>query len=84
MGLIYFLLLLGGLVFFHEFGHFIVARMCGVKVLTFSLGFGPGWSPLLYFAKQSVPVTPEKHIESKWGRKQSLSESLQLRRGAPS
>jgi regulator of sigma E protease len=44
MGLIYFLLLLGGLVFFHEFGHFIVARMCGVKVLTFSLGFGPGWS----------------------------------------
>ena len=29
------------LVFFHELGHFLVARWCGVKVLTFSIGFGP-------------------------------------------
>jgi regulator of sigma E protease len=28
-------------IFVHEFGHFIVARWCGVKVLTFSMGFGP-------------------------------------------
>jgi regulator of sigma E protease len=28
-------------IFIHEFGHFIVARWCGVKVLTFSMGFGP-------------------------------------------
>ena len=28
------------LVFIHEFGHFIVAKMCGVAVTTFSLGFG--------------------------------------------
>src|SRR5260221_1803069 len=28
-------------VFFHELGHFLVARWCGVRVLTFSLGFGP-------------------------------------------
>jgi regulator of sigma E protease len=28
-------------VFFHEFGHFIVARWCGVKVKVFSVGFGP-------------------------------------------
>ena len=28
-------------VFFHELGHFLVARWAGVKVLTFSLGFGP-------------------------------------------
>jgi regulator of sigma E protease len=28
-------------VFFHELGHFLVARWCGVKVLTFSVGFGP-------------------------------------------
>lgn len=35
-----FVLLLGILVFVHEFGHFIVARMCGVKVEVFSLGFG--------------------------------------------
>ncbi|HET9032098.1 MAG TPA: RIP metalloprotease RseP [Dokdonella sp.] len=35
---------LGLLVTFHEFGHFIVARWCGVKVLRFSVGFGkPLW-----------------------------------------
>ncbi|HZP77118.1 MAG TPA: RIP metalloprotease RseP [Pseudolabrys sp.] len=28
-------------VFFHELGHFLVARWCGVRVLVFSLGFGP-------------------------------------------
>jgi len=28
-------------VFFHELGHFLVARWCGVQVLTFSVGFGP-------------------------------------------
>src|ERR1700674_1514984 len=27
-------------VFFHELGHFIVARWCGVRVLVFSVGFG--------------------------------------------
>jgi regulator of sigma E protease len=28
-------------VFFHELGHFLVARWCGIRVLVFSLGFGP-------------------------------------------
>ncbi len=32
--------MLGILVFVHEFGHFIVAKLCGVRVLRFSLGFG--------------------------------------------
>jgi regulator of sigma E protease len=36
-----FVLALGLLVFVHEFGHYTVARWCGVKVLRFSLGFGP-------------------------------------------
>lgn len=35
-----FILLLGILVFVHELGHFLVARLCGVKVEVFSLGFG--------------------------------------------
>ena len=38
---------LGPLVALHEWGHFIVARLCGVKVLTYSIGFGPklfGWT----------------------------------------
>ncbi|MBR0799181.1 RIP metalloprotease RseP [Bradyrhizobium jicamae] len=36
-----FLFVLTIVVFFHELGHFMVARWVGVKVLTFSLGFGP-------------------------------------------
>src|SRR5436309_6896305 len=39
--LIPFLFVLAVVVFFHELGHFLVARWAGVKVLTFSLGFGP-------------------------------------------
>ena len=35
-----FLLTLGILVSFHEFGHFLAARLCGVRVLRFALGFG--------------------------------------------
>ena len=35
-----FLLTLGVLVSFHEFGHFLVARACGVRVLRFAIGFG--------------------------------------------
>lgn len=35
-----FTLILSVIVFVHEFGHFIVARWCGVKIETFSIGFG--------------------------------------------
>ncbi len=36
-----FVVVLGILIFVHEFGHFLVARICGVGVEKFSLGFGP-------------------------------------------
>src|SRR5262245_52204014 len=39
--LIPFLFVLTLVVFFHELGHFVVARRCGVRVLVFSIGFGP-------------------------------------------
>lgn len=39
--LISFLIVLGILVFIHELGHFIIAKLSGVGVLKFSLGFGP-------------------------------------------
>lgn len=42
-----FLLVLGPLVFVHEYGHYIVGRWCGVKADTFSIGFGRkilGWT----------------------------------------
>lgn len=35
------IIVLGVLIFFHELGHFLVARLCGVGVEKFSLGFGP-------------------------------------------
>jgi regulator of sigma E protease len=36
-----FIFVLGVLIFVHELGHFLMARRIGVRVLTFSLGFGP-------------------------------------------
>jgi regulator of sigma E protease len=36
-----FVFVLGIVVFFHELGHFLVGRWCGVKVDAFSMGFGP-------------------------------------------
>ncbi|HIJ78197.1 MAG: RIP metalloprotease RseP [Desulfobulbaceae bacterium] len=41
-----FIIVLGPLIFIHEFGHFICAKLFGVRILKFSLGFGPkvvGW-----------------------------------------
>ena len=40
------LLLLGILITVHEFGHYIFARMTGIEVMEFAIGFGPkivGW-----------------------------------------
>jgi regulator of sigma E protease len=42
-----FVFVLTVIVFFHELGHYLVARWCGVKVKVFSIGFGPeliGWT----------------------------------------
>ncbi len=39
--LIPFLFVLSLVVFFHELGHFLIARWCGVRILVFSIGFGP-------------------------------------------
>jgi regulator of sigma E protease len=42
-----FLFVITLIVFFHELGHFLVGRWCGVRVSTFSIGFGPelfGWN----------------------------------------
>lgn len=39
--LVPFLFVLTLVVFFHELGHFLIARWCGIRVLVFSIGFGP-------------------------------------------
>ena len=41
MTIVYFILFIGVLIFVHEMGHFIFAKLFDVKVLKFSLGFGP-------------------------------------------
>lgn len=41
MSAVYTVLLLGGLIFFHELGHYLAARLFGIRVLQFSIGFGP-------------------------------------------
>lgn len=41
MDFVYFIVLVSSLILVHEFGHFLFAKAFGVKVLTFSLGFGP-------------------------------------------
>lgn len=55
------ILLLGILVVVHEFGHFIFARMCGIEVAEFAIGFGPkliGWKSRKYDTKFSVRLIP--------------------------
>ena len=40
LGIIVFILVLGGMIVIHEFGHFIVAKLFGIRVEVFSVGFG--------------------------------------------
>ena len=48
MTILAFIVTIGILVTIHEFGHFQVARWCGVKVLRFSVGFGkPLWQKMV-------------------------------------
>ena len=47
MTIIYAILIFCVLIFVHEFGHFIAAKACGVKVNEFSIGMGPA-----FFKKQ--------------------------------
>ena len=53
ISIVSFILVLGILVTVHEFGHFWVARKCGVKVLRFSVGFG---KPLFKFKRKNDPT----------------------------
>ena len=39
--ILYTILIFGVIIFVHEFGHFILCRICGVKVNEFALGMGP-------------------------------------------
>lgn len=87
MGLIYFLVLIGVLVTVHELGHFLVAKWCGVKVLKFSIGFGPrivgftrgdteyvlAWIPLGGFVKMAGEQ-PGEDVEPEDARRSFLGQ----------
>lgn len=50
MAIVWFVLILGGIVLVHEFGHFIFSKLFGVYVYEFSVGMGP---KLLHFKKKN-------------------------------
>jgi regulator of sigma E protease len=82
LGIGSFILVVGGLVFVHELGHFLVAKWLGVKVLKFSIGFGPRllwWTvgeteyrisalPLGGYVKMAGDVPGEEPSEADRGR----------------
>ncbi len=59
--LLAFAVTLGILITIHEFGHYWVARRCGVKVLSFSIGFG---KPLFTFRRKKDPDQVEWRISA--------------------
>ncbi len=55
--------ILGFLVLIHEMGHFIVARLCKIKVNEFAIGFGPLiWSKETKKTKYSIRLIPLRWI----------------------
>ena len=64
MVVLYFLLValvFGALVFIHEFGHFITARLCGVSVKEFAIGMGPkliSWQSKKYETRYALRLLP--------------------------
>ncbi len=73
----YFLILIGPLVFFHELGHFLVARWFGVRVLRFSLGFGP---KLLGFTRNGteymIAAIPLGGYVKMWGWGEDIAQDM--------
>ncbi len=56
--IIYFAITIGILVFVHEFGHFIAAKLCGMRADVFAIGFGKrlfGWNKLTGFTFGDLP-----------------------------
>ena len=57
------IIILGFLVILHETGHFLVARLCKIKVNEFSIGFGPLiWSKQTEKTKYSLRAIPLRWV----------------------
>lgn len=81
MTVLSFLLVIGPLIFVHEYGHYIVGRWCGVKADVFSIGFGReivgwtdkrgtrwkvGWMPLGGYVKFAGDMNPASQPTAEW------------------
>ena len=71
------LLVFGVLVFIHEFGHFITARLCGVSVKEFAIGMGPtifSWNSKKHETKYGLRLFPIGGFVSMVGEDEESSE----------
>jgi regulator of sigma E protease len=81
MTVLSFLLVIGPLIFVHEYGHYIVGRWCGVKADVFSIGFGReifgwtdkrgtrwkiAWMPLGGYVKFAGDMNPASQPSAEW------------------
>lgn len=60
LAIIYFLLILTGIVVVHELGHYIFSRLFGVRVLEFAIGMGPK----LWSKKERIRPSGSMHFQS--------------------
>ena len=70
-------LVFGVLVFIHEFGHFITARLCGVSVKEFAIGMGPtifSWNSKKHETKYGLRLFPIGGFVSMVGEDEESSE----------
>lgn len=81
------IIVLGGLIFFHELGHFLIARLFKIGVSTFSLGFGPRLAGVCQgktdYRISAVPLggyvhlvgeTPEAELPEGFNKEESFSQ----------
>ncbi len=72
------LLVFGVMIFIHEFGHFITARMCGVAVKEFAIGMGPtlfSWKSKKYDTKYGLRLLPIGGFVSMVGEDEESDDS---------
>ena len=72
------ILVFGVMIFIHEFGHFITARMCGVAVKEFAIGMGPtlfSWKSKKYDTKYGLRLLPIGGFVSMVGEDEESEEA---------
>ena len=70
--------LLGFLIFIHEGGHFLVAKLCNVKVNEFAIGFGPTiWSKQGKETKYAIRLIPLGGFVSMEGEDEESDDQAQ-------